>query len=243
MTGDFFAAADPDVRVLHDVFEKASECADTSRSSYHAAVHRHRQKFRRRRSFGVKPIEGIAHVGKPVVGCRETPAWAEASVVGVEGVADNEVSLVANCHPVWKVVIDGVAVVQEAAVLDHKPPRVNARPSGKPAQRATPRQPLDRVSAPLDVLTLNGLWHVTIVDPAPAVSDDVVAAFGDQFADRRVALQRKADAVHSQRYFPLAENAQDSPDAGATPELIRGFGIKGTSKNSSFSGVVDLESG
>ena len=76
MTGDFFAAADPDVRVLHDVFEKASECADTSRSSYHAAVHRHRQKFRRRRSFGVKPIEGIAHVGKPVVGCRETPAWA-----------------------------------------------------------------------------------------------------------------------------------------------------------------------
>ena len=48
-------------------------------------------------------------------------------VVGVEGVADNEVSLVADVNPVGKVVVDGVAVEQEAAVLDYKPPRVNAR--------------------------------------------------------------------------------------------------------------------
>ena len=98
------------------MFEKSRECADASWSPDHSTVQGHRQKLWGCLAFGVQPVKGVTHVGKPVVSLRESLAAAEASVVRIEGVANNEVSPVANGYPVGKVVVDCVAVVEKAAV-------------------------------------------------------------------------------------------------------------------------------
>ena len=77
-------------------------------------------------------------------------------------------------------------------MLDYQPPRVFARSSRVPAKRALARGPRDRVDGGRDVLALGGLVHAVIVDPAPAVARDLVAAFDHGARDLGLRCERHA---------------------------------------------------
>ena len=100
MVRDFVSMAQPNVGMPFDVIEEAGEGADPTWAADHTAVHRHRQKFRCRLAFTIKAVEGIAHVGEPVVRSREPLAACKAPVVGIEGVADHQVLFSVDPDPV-----------------------------------------------------------------------------------------------------------------------------------------------
>jgi hypothetical protein len=112
----------------------------------------------------------------------------EAHVVRVERVRHHQVRRARavrarDLGPERQLVAVVVAVVLEAAVLDHEPARVRA--VAPVYQPAAPRRQLavDRDRA-REVLALLGLGHVLVVDPAPAVRGDLVPV-GERGRDER----------------------------------------------------------
>src|SRR5262249_30079640 len=118
------------------------------------------------------------------------------------------------------------AVIEEAAFLDHEPPRVQAGPASVPADRALSSEALDQLDAAPDMLALLGLGYGRIIDPAPAMGDDVRTQLGDGLGDLRVALQGQADGVDSRRHAPLLEGAEDAPDPGPGAVVVEGFHVE-----------------
>src|SRR6266705_3325576 len=74
-----------------------------------------------------------------------------AAVVVDERVRDDEMALALDLGEVGEVVVVGVRVVDEAALLDHQLARVDARAvTAVPAERPLPARPLERLDRPLD---------------------------------------------------------------------------------------------
>src|SRR5213076_1439811 len=91
--------------------------------------------------------------------------------------------------PVREIVVVGVRVVHEPALLDDEATGVGTQPSGVPAERPAAggfRQALDRQT---DVLALLVLTDELVIDPAPAVAHHLVARLDERRGRRAVTLE------------------------------------------------------
>ena len=145
-----------------------------------------------------------------------------SSVYGTTRCGTSVPSLLLHLHPERQVVAVVVAVVLEAAVVDHQAARVRAVAAGVPAQRPLAAGELAqdrRVPMPMCSRSVASS-HVLVVDPAPAVAGDLVAELDAGRRQLGVALQRHRDAEHGERQAALLELAQDAPDADARAVLV-----------------------
>src|SRR5690606_4690417 len=95
---------------------------------------------------------------------------AELHVVVVERVGDDEVALAIDRDPVGQVVVIGIGIVEEAAVLDDQLPGIAAQAAGIPADRPHAAGLLDRLDCEAHVAALLGYANLLVVDPAPAMA-------------------------------------------------------------------------
>jgi len=135
----------------------------------------------------------------------------EAIVVGLEGIGDHQVALIADRHPIGKLVVEAVAVVQKAAQFEVQPACVGARPSGHPADRADARHPLDRLDTETDMLALGFGRHCLVVEPAIAVADDFVPVLDKGAGQLGVTLGRLGDREQAYLDPEAAEQAEQPP--------------------------------
>ena len=161
----------------------------------------------------VQPVERVAAVGEELLAGAEVAAALQAAVVGVEAVGDDEVAATRDFGPVGQVVVVGVAVVEEAADLDHQAARVRAGAAGVPADGPAADQPRDGFDVVAHVGALEVFRHELVVDPALSVAGDFEAAAGDRGGDLGVTLQCHADGVDRGRSARVREHAQDFPRA------------------------------
>src|SRR6266540_1367166 len=133
--GDVDAPGEPHVRVAADVVERALEAGGPRGMPDEPQVQPERHHLRLRLSLAVEDVEAVLHEGEVVLGGEEAAA-AELRVVGGEAVGHHQVRALVHAHPVGQLVVVGVGVVEEAALLDDELPRVHARPvAAIPAQR------------------------------------------------------------------------------------------------------------
>src|SRR6202022_4071444 len=106
------------------------------------------------------------------------------------------------------------------AVWGGEPMRIRTVAPGVPAERPHARHALDRLHPEAHVLGFARGRHVLIVNPAPAVTCDLVAQFDECARHFGIALDRHADAEHRERQAALFEFAQDAPDTRARTVFV-----------------------
>src|SRR5262245_21677057 len=169
------------------------------------------------------PLADVEEVGRPA-----EPLWENvAAVVVDERVRHHEVPVAVHLGEVGEVVVVGIRVVDEAALLDEQLARVDARSvAAVPAERALPRRPLERLDRPLDVLPLLVAAEQPVLLPAPAVAARLVPRFLDPFAYLRIPLQRDRGGVERRLDAVLVEHAEQAPDAGPAAVLVNRLGAE-----------------
>src|SRR5439155_25557788 len=114
----------------------------------------------------------------------------------------------------------GVAVVDEAAVLDDELARLLARTvAAIPAQRPLAREPLDPGVPLVDGPALGLAVHQVVLLPPVAVAADVVALVGDGPGDGGIPLEGDGTGEERAPHPILREDAQEAPDAHAAAVL------------------------
>src|SRR5262249_61128094 len=99
-----------------------------------------------------------------------------AAVVVDERVGHDEMPPSLHVDEIGQVVVVGVGVVDEAALLDDELARVDAGAvAAVPAERPLAARPLDRLDRPLDVLPVRVAVEEPVLLPAPAVAARLVA--------------------------------------------------------------------
>ena len=165
-------------------------------------------------AFLAQLLQRVAQVALEAVGVAEAGGHGELHVVVVQRIGDDQLRLAVHLHVVRQVVVIGVALVEEAAMLGHQAPRVGADASGVPAHGPLAAEALDRLDAARDLGAFHRLGHRVVVDPAPGVGGDLMPRLGEGAGGGGVQLQRAADAIDRQPQIPLGEEAQHAPDAG-----------------------------
>src|SRR4029077_11809487 len=98
-----------------------------------------------------------------------------------------------------------IAVVEEAAGLDQKAPRIGAGPSGHPADRSRAGEPRQNLDGAREVLALDVFGDGTVVDPAIAVTDDFMALRHAGLGQCGVLLERAGDAEDARLDAEIAQ--------------------------------------
>ncbi|KOT01469.1 hypothetical protein DM50_2834 [Burkholderia mallei] len=222
---DLDAARDPHAIVPLDVIEKALQRAKAPRPAEQAAVHADRHHLGRFVAFLVQHVERVAQIVEEMIGGVEALRRRETHVVRVERVRDDQLRHARaarhlDVHPERQIVAVMIGVVQEAAVLGDEPMRVRTVAARIPAERAHARHALDRLHSEPHVLGFVLGRHVLIVNPAPAVTRDLVAELDERARELRMPLDRHADAEHRERQPALVELAQDAPHARARAVFV-----------------------
>ena len=172
----------------------------------------------------VERVERVAQVRVELVAAVEALRRREPHVVRVERVGDDEVrhapARAVHLGPVRQVVRVAVRVVDEAAVLDDQPPSGRAVAARVPPLWRPAGEPHDRVDRALEVLALERLVGVLVAHPAPAVARDLVPVAQERVDDGRMPQHRHPDAEDRERNAALAEQPQESPDAGPRAVLV-----------------------
>src|SRR5262249_58457963 len=124
-----------------------------------------------------------------------------------------------DLHPIGELVVESIAVIEERAGLNQKFAGVLARPSVEPADRRAAGELANALDGEPDMLAFHRLVHVVVVDPAPAMADDLVT-----FSEKR--LNRLAALLHGAYYtkdtdldLELPEDAEQPPYADARAVL------------------------
>ena len=135
----------------------------------------------------------------------------KAHVVGVEGVGQHQVRAAVHLQVVGAVVVVGVAVVQEAAVLHQQAPGVHRRRRlGMPAHRRATHRFLQGLHRAGDGGAFLRFIHAGMRLPAPAVAAHLIAALGRVRPDPRCGFERAAAGIHRQRHAVLVHHAGDA---------------------------------
>ena len=113
----------------------------------------------------------------PVAEVRRAPFQI---VVG-ERVRHDELRTAFGDHIIGQLVGVAVAVIEKAAFLHHQASRVDARPiAAIPAKRTLPDRSLEALDRRADMLALRRFVELEVLDPAPAVTADIVAGLFDR---------------------------------------------------------------
>ena len=153
---------------------------------------------------------------------RAESAPVEFPVIGRERVRDHQVLLAADHRPVRQVVVIGVAIEQEAALLDHQLARVHAWSiAAVPAERPLARRLGDGGDGETDMLALLLARQQRDVLPAIAVRHDVMTAPTHFLGGVAIALQGDGAGVEGAFHVLLVEDVEQPPVAGARAVLER----------------------
>jgi len=122
-------------------------------------------------------------------------------------------ALAGHVRPVRQVVGVGVGVIDEAAMLDHQPPRVGlSRPVYQPSGD-WPVSASMMAHRLLQMGTLGGLIHLLIADPAQAVAGDLMTKLQIGRYRLRMSLQcaRHPEIVNGSARCSKARNTRHKP--------------------------------
>eukprot|EP00013_Stygamoeba_regulata_P002071 CAMPEP_0177635212 /NCGR_PEP_ID=MMETSP0447-20121125/3782_1 /TAXON_ID=0 /ORGANISM="Stygamoeba regulata, Strain BSH-02190019" /LENGTH=390 /DNA_ID=CAMNT_0019136987 /DNA_START=265 /DNA_END=1434 /DNA_ORIENTATION=- len=207
------------------VLQEAAQCSDAAGPPDEAAVQANRHHLA---ALVQQRVQCVLEVLQEVAASREARRNRKLQVVGVQRVRDDQVVahgpvVHLHLHPVRHVIRVRVAVVHKAGHLLH---RHAARVGGPPpdihaCQRlGGPKHALVHAHRPPHVLALGLLVHVSVVDPAVAVRDHLVARVGAQEgAHGGVQLQGATDCEHCARVLVLVQQSHDAPEAHAAAVL------------------------
>src|SRR5580692_499367 len=117
MSGDVGACCKPDAVVPAHVLKKADEPHSPARPAYEAVMQADAHQPWAFGSFGVEEVEAIDHIACEVFGCAPAIVVV-AIVVRLVGIRDDKMLPPIHRHPIGQFVVQAVAVVKEAAVLN-----------------------------------------------------------------------------------------------------------------------------
>src|SRR5579883_59536 len=228
MLGDVAAGAEPDAVAFRRIVEELDQPRRLAWPADQPVMQRHAHDLRPLGAFLVEQIEAIDHVSGEFVGGAEAGVAVETVVVGFERIGDDEVIVIAHANPEGQLVAEIVAVVPEAAMLDQEPARIDARPAVEPADGRRAGQLLDRGDGALDMLALLVFLHLVIIEPAPAMADDLVSVFDEGASQFGAHIQAADDAEHADFHAETLEDAQQPPAADARPVFEDRFDQRAT---------------
>ena len=220
------AAADPDTIVTLDVVEEARERRDATWAAHETHVQADRHHPRVLGALGVEHVERVSHVGEPLVARAEALWRSKLHVVVVERVGHHQVRAAGLDDPVRQVIVVGVGVVEEAALLDDQPPRVGAQAAGVPAEGPASGRACDALDRAPHVLALDVFRDELVVDPAPPVAHHLVPRLDDGGGRFRMALERHRDGEDADPDTALGEQAHQPPEADAAAVLVDRLDLK-----------------
>src|SRR5271170_1645707 len=123
----------------------------------------------------------------------------------------------AGFDPERQFVAEIVAIVEEAAALDQKPPRVVAGSAIEPADRRLPCELFDALDAEANMLALGLFIDFEIVEPTVAVADDLVSLCDEGRGQLRTLLQGADHAEDADLDAEARENPQQAAATTARP--------------------------
>src|SRR5690554_4951286 len=226
--GNIDAPCHPHTVVGLNMIEKTLQRAEAAGATKQPAVHSHREHLGRLLSFGIEHIEGVAQIGKEMLGSIEALGRGEAHIVAIQGVRHDQVVMldplaIGRTGPERQVITVVVAIVEKTALIQHQPPGVGTVATGIPALRPLPIQTLKDFDGSLHVLTLNLLGYLLVVNPAVAVTGNLVTQLLEGMCHLGVTLQRHGHTKDRQRQAPTLKLTQDAPHAGTRAILIDGL--------------------
>src|SRR5262249_55099430 len=160
MLGDIASRAEPDAVVTADMFQEPDQPGRLARSPDQAIVQADAHQLRCLRSLRVEKIERVDHVAGEIVRTTEAGIAIEPVVVGLERIGNDEMAAASDLHPIGELVVESVAVIEEAAGLHQKFAGVLAWPSVEPTDRRTAGKLANAFDREPDVLALGCLVHV-----------------------------------------------------------------------------------
>ena len=119
MAGDINAAGEPDIGPGLGMFDKPLQRGDPPGAAHKTTMQTDRHHARYRGAFLVQSVKAIAQVGKKLIPGIETLGGAEAHIVGVQGVGDDQVIFAIHFGPKRQVIVVVIRVIEEAAFLHH----------------------------------------------------------------------------------------------------------------------------
>src|ERR1700685_2609461 len=150
--GDFAPGAEPDPFPRAGMLEKLDQPDRSRWAPDQPIVEIDRQHRGPLDPLLVEQVERVDHVVRKPVGGAEARIAVETVVVGLIGARDHEMVAAAGFDPERQFVAEIVAIVEEAAVLDEKPPRIVARSTAEPPDRRLSRELFDAFDAQSDML-------------------------------------------------------------------------------------------
>ena len=157
--------------------EELLEAGDPRGSADDAQMQADRQHARCACAFRVQPVEGGDAVAREILREGEAAAVEEAHVVGVERIGQDDMGMPANLDDIGQIVVVGVGIVEEAAMLDEQRTGAFARRgAGVEADRRRAGGGAERCHRTGDRRSLGGLVHVDMALPAPAMGRDLMSA-------------------------------------------------------------------
>src|SRR5690554_2551521 len=226
--GNIDAPCHPHTVMGLDMIKKTLQRAEAAGAAKQPAVHPHREHLGRLLAFGIEHIEGIAQISKEMLGSVEALGRGEAHIVAIQGVRHDQVVMfdplaIGRTGPERQVITVVVAVVEKAAFVEHQPPGIGAVAAGIPTLRLLPIQALKDFDGSLHVLTLNLLGHLLVVNPAVAVTGNLVTQLLEGMRHLGVTLQRHGHTKDRQRQAPTLKFTQNAPHTGTGAILIDGL--------------------
>jgi len=117
-------------------------------------------------------------------------AVPEAEVIDVGRIGNDEVSLAAHLHEIWRIVVIGIRVVKEATLLNDKTPSPHAWPvPAIPAYGPAAACSDEGFDGELHVRALFLLGEAKYFLPSVAVAADLVAAGNSGLRDSGILLE------------------------------------------------------
>src|SRR5580692_2438200 len=213
VAGDVLAAAYPHLGVPADVLDEADQRLRPAGMPRQPHMQPHRHHARALRTLFVEDIEAVAQKGEEILAGTENAA-AEFRIVGRQRIRHNEVWPVTHPHPIGQLVVVGIAVIEEPAMLDQEAAGIFGRcVAAIPAGRGFASRPADQIDGLRNLPSFLGLREAWVVDPAIAVAADVPAARGDRRGGGRVRLEGLGAAENRYRHRKAGEDPMQPPEA------------------------------
>src|SRR6266478_4549020 len=157
------------------MLDEAAERSDASGASDNSRVKPDRHHSRPSRRFRVKHFKRFPHVVVEIVRLNEARAVPKAEIIDIWRVWNDEMSLAHNLYKIRDVIVVGVRIIEEPALLDHEPPRPHAGTiSAIPANRSLTAGFCKRLDRKADVFSLVLLRQLEHFLPPVTMAADLV---------------------------------------------------------------------
>src|SRR5579884_1481633 len=225
--GDIDATGEPHPALGQGVLDEFAERRGPAGVTGQAWVQPDRHHLRVA-SFALPPVlveatpTAVVEVRRAAVALGQRETYV---VVRERAIGDHEVSLARHVREVREIVVVGVRVVQEAALLDQQLAGVHARSvAAVPAQWPLAAGLLDGFDRPSDVPAFLLPVEQPVLDPAPAMRAGLVPALPDPGRHLRVAFEGDGSREERGLQAVLVEEVEETEDAGSAPVLVDRLG-------------------